>query len=145
MDEIRVARARLEEVQPLAAEFRRDASRQGAPVEAPLPTGAVFWIARDPDGDPMGYAAGTLRPEGLVLGPFYVRSAHRRAGVGMRLLREIERWAEGARIPVVEVSVATDNPAGVAFLEAAGYRARRVLMARQAPATAAAAGASREA
>jgi GNAT superfamily N-acetyltransferase len=144
MEEIRVARARLEEVQPLAAEFRRDASKEGAPVEAPLPTGAVFWIARSTSGDPLGYAAGTLRPEGLVLGPFFVRSAHRRSGVGMRLLREIERWAEGARIPVVEVSVATDNLAGVRFLEAAGYRARRMLMARQAPVVGAGSGTAGE-
>lgn len=128
--EVEVSRARLEEVQPLAAEYRRDALEDNATVEPPLPTGALFWLARTPDGEAMGYAAGTLRPEGLVLGPFFVRSGHRRSGVGRRLLAEIERWASGARIPVVEVSVATDNPAGVAFLESAGYRARRLLMAR---------------
>lgn len=126
-----VSRARLEEVQPLAAEYRRDAQHMGTTVEPPLPTGALFWLATSPDGDPMGYAAGTLSPEGLVLGPFFVRAGHRRSGVGRRLLAEIERWAAAARIPVVEVSVAADNPAGVAFLEAAGYRARRLLMARR--------------
>lgn len=125
-----VSRARIEEVQPLAAEYRRDTRQMGITVEPPLPTGALFWMATSPDGVPMGYAAGTLRPEGLVLGPFFVRAGHRRAGVGLRLLEEIQRWADGARIAVVEVSVATDNPAGVAFLEAAGYRARRLLMAR---------------
>lgn len=125
-----VSRARIEEVQPLAAEYRRDAHQTGVTPEPPLPTGALFWMARSPDGVAMGYAAGTLRPEGLVLGPFFVRAGHRRAGVGQRLLAEIERWASGARIAVVEVSVASDNPAGVAFLEAAGYRARRLLMAR---------------
>lgn len=129
--EIRVQRARLEEVQPLAAEYRRDAGAGASAVEPPLPTGAVFWVARDPDGEPMGYAAGTLRPEGLVLGPFYVRAAHRRSGVGLHLLREIERWAQGARIPLVEVSVAADNEAGVRFLEAAGFVTRRYLMARE--------------
>jgi GNAT superfamily N-acetyltransferase len=128
--DIRVARARLEEVQPLAAEYRADATRQGTTVEPPLPTGAVFWIARDGSGEPMGYAAGQLRPEGLVLGPFYVRSAHRRSGVGRLLLHEIERFAGGARIPLVEVSVAADNAAGIRFLEAAGYQTRRLLMAR---------------
>jgi GNAT superfamily N-acetyltransferase len=78
----------------------------------------------------MGYAAGTLRPEGLVLGPVYVRAEHRRSGIGLRLLGEIERWAQGARIPLVEVSVAYDNEPGVKFLERAGYRARRLLMAK---------------
>lgn len=130
--DVDVVRARLEEVQPLAAEYRRDALHNETTVEPPLPTGALFWIARAPDGGPVGYAAGTLRPEGLLLGPFFVRAGHRRAGVGQRLLEEIERWATGARIPVVEVSVAADNPAGVAFLEAAGYRARRLLMTRHA-------------
>lgn len=127
---LQVSRARIEEVQPLAAEYRRDARQQGTTLEPPLPTGALFWIARSADGVPVGYAAGTLHPEGLVLGPFFVRSGHRRDGVGRRLLAEIERWADGARISVVEVSVAADNPAGLAFLEAAGYRARRLLMAR---------------
>lgn len=125
-----VARARIEEVQPLAAEYRRDARSGGATVEPPLPTGALFWMARSAEGEPVGYAAGTLRPEGLVLGPFFVRAGHRRSGIGRRLLAEIERWAAGARIPVVEVSVAADNAAGVAFLKSAGYRPRRLLMAR---------------
>lgn len=130
--DVDVVRARLEEVQPLAAEYRRDALQSDTTVEPPLPTGALFWVARSADGGPVGYAAGTLRPEGLLLGPFFVRAGHRRGGVGKRLLEEIERWAAGARIPVVEVSVAADNPAGVAFLEAAGYRARRLLMSRDA-------------
>jgi GNAT superfamily N-acetyltransferase len=129
-DDIRVARAGLGEVQALAAEYRREAVAQGGTAEPPLPAGAVFWIARDAAGEPVGYAAGTMRPEGLVLGPIFVRPAARRSGVAGRLLAEIERWAEGARIPVVEVSVAADNLAGVRFLESAGYRTRRLLMAR---------------
>lgn len=129
-DSVEVSRARIEEVQPLAAEYRRDTHQGGSTSEPPLPTGALFWVARTAEGVPVGYAAGALRPEGLLLGPFFVRAGHRRSGVGLRLLAEIERWATEARITVVEVSVAADNPAGVAFLEAAGYRARRLLMAR---------------
>lgn len=129
-DTASVARARIEEVQRLAVEYKREASSGGVAVDPALPSGALFWIARTADGDDMGYAAGTLRAEGLVLGPVYVLPAHRRSGVGMRLLKEIERWAQGARIPLVEVSVANENQAGVRFLEAAGYRVRRLLMAR---------------
>jgi GNAT superfamily N-acetyltransferase len=125
-----VARARIEEVQPLAAEYRRESVAGGGPVDPPLPTGALFWIARDEDRHPVGYAAGTLRPEGLVLGPVFVREAARRSGIGVTLLHEIARWADGARIPVVEVAVAADNTAGVRFLERAGYVVRRHLMAR---------------
>jgi GNAT superfamily N-acetyltransferase len=125
---VRVARARIEEVQPLAAEYRRAAT--GGQVDPPLPTGALFWLATDEAGEQVGYAAGTLRPEGLVLGPVYVRPAARRSRVGVTLLDEIAGWADGARIPLVEVSVAADNIAGVRFLESAGFVVRRHLMAR---------------
>jgi GNAT superfamily N-acetyltransferase len=127
---MQVARARIEEVQPLALEYKRESAAGGIQVEPPLPSGALFWLARDAERNPCGYAAGTLRPEGLVLGPVYVRADQRRSGVARRLLAEIERWATSARIPLVEVSVAIDNEAGVRFLESAGYRSRRVLMAR---------------
>ena len=132
MSDAAVSRARIEEIQPLAAEYKRDSVESGTAVEPALPAGALFWLARTAEGQDMGYAAGTLRPEGLVLGPVYVRPEHRRSGVGLRLLKEIERWAQGARIPLVEVSVAYDNEPGVKFLECAGYRARRLLMARTA-------------
>lgn len=130
MSEVNVARARIEEIQPLAAVYKQESAASGTAVEPPMPSGALFWLARTAEGEEMGYAAGTLRPEGVVLGPVYVRPQHRRSGVGLRLLGEIERWAQGARIPLVEVSVAYDNEAGVRFLERAGYRARRLLMAR---------------
>jgi GNAT superfamily N-acetyltransferase len=126
---MKVMRARIEEVQPLAAAYRRE-SDSGATLDPALPAGAVFWIARSDEGDQVGYAAGSLRPEGLVLGPVFVLRHHRRGGVGRVLLGEIQRWADGARIPVVEVSVGADNTAGVRFLESAGYAVRRYLMAR---------------
>jgi GNAT superfamily N-acetyltransferase len=127
---ISIDRARIEEVQGLAAEYKRESAEGGVAVEPPLPAGALFWIARTAQRQDMGYAAGTLRPEGLVLGPVYVRRDHRRSGVGQQLLHKIETWAQGARIPLVEVSVASDNEAGVRFLESAGYRIRRHLMSR---------------
>ena len=128
--DIAVDRARIEEVQGLAAEYKRELLDADTPPEPPLPSGALFWIARDANREDMGYAAGTLRPEGLVLGPVYVRREHRRSGVGQRLLQQIDAWAQRARIPLVEVSVASENDAGVRFLESAGYRIRRHLMAR---------------
>ena len=130
--EASVARARIEEIQPLALEYKREAAASSTAVEPAMPSGALFWVARTADRADMGYAAGTLRPEGLVLGPVFVRPNYRRSGVGLQLLHEIERWASTARIPLVEVSVAIDNQAGIRFLERAGYRSRRVLMARDA-------------
>jgi GNAT superfamily N-acetyltransferase len=123
-----VDRARLEEIQPLALEYAREARAAGTLTEPALPKGALFWVARGEDAEPLGYAAGSRGPDGLTLGPVYVLPAHRRAGVGQRLLEEIERWA--GDVGIVEVSVAADNEVGISFLESVGYRTRRVLLAR---------------
>lgn len=123
-----VARAQLGEVQRVAAAYAADETVLGV-KQPPLPTQGIYWVAKD-DGEPVGYAAGRLRAEGVLLGPIYVLPEHRRGGVALALLREVERWAQGTRVPVVEVSVAADNPAGIRFLESAGYETRRVLMAR---------------
>ena len=133
MTELAVARARIEEIQPLAAEYRQESVGGTITAEPPMPAGALFWLAATAEREPVGYAAGTLRPEGLLLGPVFVRAAHRRSGVAMQLLKEIERWAQSARIPLVEVSVAADNEPGIKFLERAGYATRRLLMSRETP------------
>lgn len=129
---IRVARARIEEIRPLAEEYRAEASRgsrDGRPWDAPVPQGGIFWRATDEDsGEALGYAAGTLRPSGLTVGPIYVRPDSRRRGVGAELINAIQGWAGSTRVPVVEISVGADNSHGQAFLEALGYVPRRVLM-----------------
>lgn len=128
--QVRVRRARIQEIRPLAERFARESasmSSDGEPFDVPLPQGGVFWIAED-GATPVGYAAGTLRPTGCVVGPVYTEPSHRRRGVGEALLTAIQRWADGTRVPIVEISVAVDNDAGIAFLESLGYRARRTLM-----------------
>lgn len=130
-DDVRVRRARIEEIRELAEEYRSESSgesRDGRPWDPPIPQGGIFWLAESASGaDPLGYAAGTLRPDGMTIGPVFVRPSERREGVGFALLRAIQRWAEDTRVPVVEVSVATDNEAGRAFLESSGYVSRRIL------------------
>ncbi|MBW3578095.1 MAG: GNAT family N-acetyltransferase [Actinobacteria bacterium] len=125
---MQVRRARIEEIRPLAEAYRDESSQNTAPSDPPQPAGGIFWIAEEADGgEPLGYAGGTLRPGGLTIGPVYVRPAARRRGIGVQLLREVQRWAARTRIPVVEVSVAVDNDEGRAFLEARGYVPRRIL------------------
>lgn len=130
-DHVRVRRARIEEIRELAEEYRSESSgesRDGRPWDPPIPQGGIFWLAESAsDSEPLGYAAGTLRPDGMTIGPVFVRPSGRRGGVGFALLRSIQRWAEDTRVPVVEVSVATDNEAGRAFLESSGYVSRRIL------------------
>lgn len=128
---VRVRRARIEEIRGLAVEYRTDATRSspdGRPWDPPVPQGGIFWIAEDEDdGVTLGYAAGRLRPEGLTIGPVFVRSEARRRGVGEELLTNIQRWAADTSVPVVEVSVAVDNEQGRRFLESSGYVPRRIL------------------
>jgi GNAT superfamily N-acetyltransferase len=126
---IRIRRARIEEIRPLAQEYRdeQDQDREGLPDPA-LPQGGIFWLAVDDGGEPLGYAAGTLRPSGCTIGPVFARATARRRGVGEALITAIQAWARDTRVPVVEISVAADNQAGRSFLEALGYRPRRVLM-----------------
>lgn len=126
---MQVRRARLEEIRPLAGEYLEEQERRfGRPTSPPLPQGGVFWVAEDADGSVLGYAAGTLRPEGCSIGPIFTRTAGRRRGTGAALLSAIEQWVEDTGVPMVEVAVNADNPEGVAFLEAAGYRPGRILM-----------------
>lgn len=129
--EVRVRRARIEEIRGLAEEYRAESSTEshdGRPWDPPVPQGGIFWVATDPEGEPLGYAAGTLRPTGCTVGPVYTRTAARRRGVGDALLTAIQRWAHDTGVPVVEISVAADNPRGQAFLESLGYVPRRILM-----------------
>ncbi|HEX9888881.1 MAG TPA: GNAT family N-acetyltransferase [Nitriliruptorales bacterium] len=132
MNDVRVRRARIEEVRPLAEEYRAESAAEsdtGEPWDPPIPQGGVFWIAEDPTSrEPLGYAAGTLRPSGCTVGPVFVRAQARRRGVGNALLTSIQEWAEGTRVPVVEISVAADNQEGRVFLESLGYEPRRILM-----------------
>jgi GNAT superfamily N-acetyltransferase len=129
-DEITVRRARIEEIRPLAAEYKQEhESVFGEPTLPPLPQGGIFWLATSTDtGDPLGYAAGTLRPAGCTIGPVFTRSGARRRGVGEALVGAIQQWASDTRVPVVEVSVAADNEGGIAFLRSLGYEPRRILM-----------------
>lgn len=128
-DAVQVRRARIEEIRPLAVEYRREQEAlRDVPPDPPLPQGGIFWLATDANGTPVGYAAGTLRPTGCTIGPVFTRTSARRRGVGNALLTAIQAWAQDTRVPVVEISVAAPNVEGQRFLESLGYEPRRVLM-----------------
>ena len=124
----KVRRARIQEIRALAEQYARElADRPPSQRDVPMPQGGVFWIA-ERAGEALGYAAGTLRPSGCVVGPVYTVPDHRNEGVGRALLEAVQRWAEGTRVPIVDISVAVGNDGGIAFLESLGYEARRTLM-----------------
>lgn len=130
MSTVLVRRARLEEVRGLAAEYLAEQEAAfGRPTSPPIPQGGVFWVAEDAGtGDVLGYAAGTLRPEGCTIGPIFTRAEGRRRGIGAALLGAIETWVADTRVPVMEVAVNAQNAGGVAFLRSAGYRPGLMLM-----------------
>ena len=55
-----------------------------------------------------------------------VLAAHRRSGVGTRLLAEAERRMEAAGVRRVALETATDNVSAIAFWKKHGYRVRGV-------------------
>ncbi len=130
-DQVRVRRARIEEIRELAGEYGHESATRSwnqPPSPDPIPEGGIFWIAEYAAGEgALGYAAGRLRPEGLTVGPVYVRPQTRRRGVGQELLQAIQSWADETGIPVVEVSVSATDKAGRSFLESVGYVPRRIL------------------
>lgn len=134
MSDVVVRRARFEEVRPLAAEYLAEQEAAfGRPTSPPLPQGGVFWVAEDAtSGETIGYAAGTLRPEGCTIGPIFTRTNGRRRGTGAALLAAIETWVADTRVPLMEVAVNALNEGGVAFLRSAGYRPGTMMMVRDA-------------
>ena len=132
MSDVVVRRARFEEVRPLAAEYLAEQEAAfGRPTSPPLPQGGVFWVAEDAvSGEVIGYAAGTLRPEGCTIGPIFTRANGRRRGTGAALLSAIETWVADTRVPVMEVAVNAENAGGVAFLRSVGYRPGTMMMVR---------------
>lgn len=128
---VRARRARIEEIRELAREYEHESATLSCdkhPSSTPLPEGGIFWIAEDAADDAtLGYAAGSLRPDGLTVGPVYVRPRERRRGVGQALLQAIQRWADETGIRVVEVSVAANDEVARSLLRSAGYVPRRIL------------------
>ncbi|MDQ3931908.1 MAG: GNAT family N-acetyltransferase [Actinomycetota bacterium] len=136
-EQVRARRARIEEIRELAREYEHESASLSSdkhPSSAPIPEGGIFWVAEGASGDStLGYAAGSLRPEGLTVGPVYVRPRERRRGVGQALLQAIQRWARETGIPVVEVSVPANDEVGLSLLKSAGYVPRRILFSLAGP------------
>ena len=111
----------------LLAELNVDLHRRygGDSEPGPKPSAqdlAVFLVARDASGEPVGCAGLVSRAPGIAeIKRMYVRPAARGAGLGRRLLAEIEQHAVrlGVRRVVLETGLA--QPEAIGLYRRAGY------------------------
>jgi putative acetyltransferase len=108
----------------LAAElhdrYGHDAEPGDKPTAADL---AVFLVARDADGRPLGCGAlRRLEPGAAELKRMYVRPAARGHGVGRELLLALEGEAGRLGFRVLRLETGVAQPEAAALYERAGYR-----------------------
>jgi GNAT superfamily N-acetyltransferase len=65
---------------------------------------------------------------GCLISDVFVVAAHRGAGVGKALVDAIKTWCAAQGVAHIDLYVAADNAAGVAFWQAQGGQARMVQM-----------------
>jgi GNAT superfamily N-acetyltransferase/ketosteroid isomerase-like protein len=133
----RVERARAEDVPKLArvelaANTLFTATAHGAlvagdvtaPEELAHAAGAgLLWVARAPDGEPVGFALVEILDGRPHLEELDVDPAHGRRGLGRALLGAVLDWARGAGHAAVTLTTFRDVPWNAPFYERMGFRA----------------------
>jgi GNAT superfamily N-acetyltransferase len=104
----------LPKLTPAAAGAFRDEDRPRAYVAE---RGLKFWVA-ERDGEPVGL----VDVEGDFVNALHVLAAHRRSGVGARLMERAEAEILGAGFAAARLETDTFNETSQAFYAARGYR-----------------------
>ena len=84
---------------------------------------SVFYIALD-EGAPCGMIAGKfdeIAPRRAWVLSMWVAPAHRRSGLGARLMDEVERWAQNLAICELYLHVTSNNSTARNFYEKCGF------------------------
>jgi ribosomal protein S18 acetylase RimI-like enzyme len=84
---------------------------------------SVFFIAMD-EGVPCGMIAGKfdeIAPRRAWVLSMWVAPANRRSGLGVRLMDEVERWAQNLAICELYLHVTSNNSAAQSFYEKCGF------------------------
>lgn len=80
------------------------------------------WVARDRDGDPIGYLAGWVSRGTPEIGALSVLSDYRGRGIGRVLMNRAEKFYRVKGFMQAQLRVQTQNPAQVMYFMR-GYRA----------------------
>jgi ribosomal-protein-alanine N-acetyltransferase len=88
-------------------------------ISGDVPT-VHYLVAREDDGV-MGYAAASVAGEVVELQRIAVDAAHRRGGVGTRLLAEVARLARADGAERLLLEVREDNAGAIAFYAGVGF------------------------
>ncbi|MEU1408935.1 GNAT family N-acetyltransferase [Streptomyces sp. NPDC005728] len=97
------------------------------------PTGLL--LVADCAGEVVGHLTGTVA-EGSTMRPvkvatlvsMYVRPAHRRDGLGARLIAEFSAWAKQAGAELAEVTAYSSNAVALRFYERSGFARQSVTL-----------------
>jgi GNAT superfamily N-acetyltransferase len=82
----------------------------------------LLWVARAPNGEPIGFALCELVDAAVHLEEIDVDPAHGRRGIGRALLDAVVDWAERAGRPAVTLTTFRDVPWNAPFYERSGFR-----------------------
>ena len=82
--------------------------------------GSLFAVA-EAAGEVVGVVLGTHDGRRAWVNRLAVKPAYQRRGVALRLVRAVERRADGLGIDIVAALVESDNEASLAFFRAIGY------------------------
>jgi ribosomal-protein-alanine N-acetyltransferase len=82
----------------------------------------AFCLIAEAGADIAGFIIADAQGEDGHIVTLDVATAHRRCGVGSRLVIEAERRLSARGVTQVEIETATEDPVAVAFWESRGYR-----------------------
>jgi class 3 adenylate cyclase/GNAT superfamily N-acetyltransferase/ketosteroid isomerase-like protein len=83
----------------------------------------LLWVARAPDGEPVGFALAEIIDGQPHVEEIDVDPAHGRRGLGRALLEAVLGWARGAGFGALTLTTFRDFPWNTPFYERMGFRA----------------------
>ncbi|MCL4860748.1 MAG: GNAT family N-acetyltransferase [Caldilineaceae bacterium] len=118
-----LAEAYWKELMPKAAVLKDSASRDRHFADSFRWEGEQdrpYWALRA--GERVGFVTLSRNGQSAYIDDFYIVPGARRQGLGRRVLQAITARFDSECVTLIELSVRLDNPRGLAFWEAMGFR-----------------------